>query len=89
MPFPNEHAARQIDPGSFDSFRRGKPKGFPRGVSVIFGIKNGKSRIQTIRFDRKLWTVARACEWLKAHGYKSSIEAASGEVKKGFWEGII
>ena len=60
-----------------------------RGISVIFGIKNDKSRIQTIRFDRKLWTVARAREWLKRHGYKSSIEAASGKVKKGFWEGKI
>jgi hypothetical protein len=89
MPFPNEHAARQADPDSFDTFRRGKPKGFPRGISVIFGIKNGKSRIRTIRFDRKLWTVARAREWLKNHGFKSTIEAASKKVKKGFWKGII
>lgn len=89
MPFPNEHSARQIDPKGFDSFRRGKPKGFPRGVSVIFGIKNGKSRIQTIRFDRKLWTVARAREWLKRHGFKSTIEAASKKIEKGFWKGII
>lgn len=89
MPLPSEHAARQVDPGGFDSFSRGKPKGFPKGVSVIFGIRNGKSQIQSIRFDRKLWTVARAREWLKSHNFKSSIEAASGKVKKGFWEGII
>jgi len=87
MPFLNEYNVRQVDPGNFDTFSGGKPFGFPRSISVIFGIKNSKSRIQTIRFDRKLWTVARAREWLKAHGYKSSIEAASGEVKKVFGKG--
>lgn len=90
MPFPNEHAARQLPPGGFKTFSRGKPKGFPKGVSAIFGIiRPGKSQIQSIRFKRKLWTVARAREWLRSHGFKSSVESASVPVKKRFWEGVV
>lgn len=77
MPFPNEHAARQVDPGQFTSFRRGTPKGFPKGVSVIFGIKGGKSQIQSIRFKRQTWTPKRAKAWLKSHGFKTGLEVAT------------
>lgn len=56
---------------------------------MIYGIRNGKSQIQTIRFDRKLWTVARARQWLKQHGFKSTIEAAAKKVSKEFWEGVM
>ena len=73
MPFPNEHAARQSDPGKFQRFRRGKPKGFPKGISAIFGVNSaGKSEIQSLRFDRKLWTPKRAREWLKSHDFKAA-----------------
>lgn len=93
MPFPNEHAARQADPKSFDSFRRdASPKGAPKGVSFIYGIKDGKSKIQSIRFDRKQWTPERAKTWLKEHGFKTAgFEAAgkAGPVKKGFWSGLL
>jgi hypothetical protein len=85
MPFPNEHAARQKEPKGYTSFRRGKPKGFPEGVNVIFGMKvvNGsrKSEIQSIRFDKKKWSVDRAKKWLKNHDFKTSIEPAKKETK--------
>lgn len=85
MPFPNEHAARQADPGQFDKFRRGKPKGFPKGVSAIFGIKGGKSQIQSIRFASSSWTPKRAKEWLKGNGFKAGKfeEAAKKRVDWG------
>jgi superfamily II DNA/RNA helicase len=87
MPFPNEHAARQKDPGGFKDFRRGKPKGFPEGVNAIFGIKEGGgSEIQSIRFAKDKWTVERAKEWLKSNGFKTGVEAA---VKKSFWDGVL
>ena len=93
MPFPNEHAARQADPGQFDRFRRqAKPKGAPKGISFIFGVKDNKSQIQSIRFDRKLWTVERAKEWLKNHNFKTSgFEAATKTkpIQKGFWGGVL
>jgi hypothetical protein len=85
-PFPNEHAARQAPPGKFDTFRRGKLPGAPAGISVIFGIRNvgGKkvSEIQSLRFDAKLWTPAKAKKWLKDHGFKTGgFEAATGKPK--------
>lgn len=89
MPFPNEHAARQADPAQFKTFRRGKPKGFPKGVSVIFGIKGpGKSQIQSIRFKRTLWTPKRAKAWLKTNGFKTgSFETATTKVVS--WGGVL
>lgn len=60
MPFPNEHAARLIPPGRFDTFRRRNNAG-GQGVHFIFGIKTGpprKSELQAIRFDAKKFTVA-------------------------------
>jgi len=86
MPYPNEHSARQTDPGQYDTFRRYKPSGFPKGVSVILGIKgtgkDKKSEIQSIRFDKKLWTVEAAKKWLKEHGFKTGkFEPAAGSKK--------
>ena len=89
MPFPNEHAARQKDPSKYDSFRRAHPSGFPKGVDVIYGIKNGKSEIQTIRFKVGLWTVSDARKWLKDNKFKTTIEPAAKHVKKSLWEGLI
>lgn len=87
MPFVNQHAARQMDPKKFDSFRRGRPRGFPGGVSVIFGIKNGKLSIQSIRFDKHKWTPKRARAWLKSHGFRTSLEEAS--IKSVSWNGVL
>lgn len=89
MPFPNEHAARQTDPKKYDSFRRQHPKGFPKGVDVIFGIKDGKSEVQTLRFARSMWSVSDAKKWLKEHGFKTTIEEAAKPTKKSLWNGVI
>lgn len=86
-PFPNEHAARQAPPGNFTSFRRKKLSGAPAGIDAIFGLKKvgGKtvSEIQSLRFDAKLWTPAKAKQWLKDHGFKTAgFEPASKKVTK-------
>ena len=85
MPFPNEHAARQTNPSKYDTFRRAHPKGFPAGVDVIYGIwtvgGKRKSEIQTIRFRVSNWTVEKAREWLKKHGFKTAIERATNPKK--------
>lgn len=81
-PFPNEHAARQVDPGKFKEFRRGKLPGGMAGIDVIFGITgagaNRKSQIQSIRFDAGKFTADQAKKWLKDHGFKAAgFEAAT------------
>jgi hypothetical protein len=93
MPYPKEHAARQTDPGQYDRFRRVHPDGFPEGVDAIMGIKEGKSEIQTLRFDKDKWSPSEAKKWLKEHGFKTTLEEASEPakkpVKKSFWEGVL
>ena len=63
MPYPSEHSARLKAPGTFDKFRRQNDAG-GSGVDFIFGIKNGKSEIQAIRFDANKFTTAEAHAWL-------------------------
>jgi HK97 family phage major capsid protein len=72
MPYANEHAARIHEPSRYDSFARvdNSHKGFenlPAGVSIILGIKDGKSEAQAYRFNRDKWTVESAKKWLKDH----------------------
>jgi len=90
MPYPNEHAARQKDPSGYDRFARSHPKGWPAGVDAIYGIKNGKSEIQAVRFDKSKWTVDAAKKWLKENGFKTSgFEPAAKKVTKNFWRGVL
>lgn len=82
-PFPNEHAARQADPGQFKTFRRGSLPGAPAGVHVIWGITAaGKSAIQSLRFDASKFTPEQAKKWLKEHNFKTGLEAATGKPKQ-------
>jgi hypothetical protein len=79
VPYPNEHAARQQSPGRYTRFRRVDSK-FGSGVDVIFGITpDGKSEVQSIRFDAKQFSATEAKSWLKKHGYKASLEKATGQ----------
>lgn len=79
MPYPNEHAARQTDPGQYIRFRRMRPEGFPAGIDAIFGVKReGGSEIQSIRANAKQWTVGEFRAWLKEHDFKTTIEPATG-----------
>jgi hypothetical protein len=68
MPYPNEHAARIIDPNDFekDSFRRENPTD---GISIIIGKLKGQDTMtaQAYRFDKKEYTTSEAKNWLKEH----------------------
>lgn len=68
-PYPNEHAARLKDPSQYDSFRRENDAGGP-GIDFIYGIKDGTSEIQAIRFDKNRYSVAEAKKWLESHDFK-------------------
>ncbi len=73
MPYPNEHAARLVEPDRFDadSFRRVNDK-FGEGVHAIFGKLKGEDSmtLQAIRFDAGKFTADEARQWLKAHDYE-------------------
>ena len=104
-PFPNEHAARQTEPGKYTKFRRGA---LAPGVDAIYGITPaGKSEVQSLRFDSKKFTEAQAKTWLKDHKFSAAkFEIASGpkksttkqigntvslweETEKTFWNGVL
>jgi hypothetical protein len=85
MPYQNEHAARQQSPSKFDSFRRSNNK-MGSGIHVIFGIKDGKSEIQSIRFDASRFTPKEARAWLKEHNFGTALEEA---ISKANMENLI
>lgn len=68
MAFKNEHSARLRDPWEFKKFARANDRG-GLGIDFIFGMKQGSSFIQAIRFDKKLFTVEQAKAWLKQSGF--------------------
>lgn len=82
MPFPNFHAARIADPGRFVRFRIAKNRG-GRGIDFVFGFKSGGgSELQAVRFDKKLFSVAKARKWLKDRGFRPiKFEPATEESK--------
>jgi HK97 family phage major capsid protein len=79
-PYPNEHAARLLDPAQFDRFRR-KNNDFAQGIDSIYGIKGDDPvRLQALRFDAKRFTVSEAKKWLSDHDYTPiQFEAATGK----------
>lgn len=89
MPYTTEHAARQADPSKFPKVRRENDK-FGPGVDVIWGITpEGKTEVQSIRFDAKKFTPDEAKKWLADNKYSSSdFEPATGEVKMAELKGV-
>ena len=69
MPYKNEHAARIRDPRQYDALRRRNDAG-GNGVDFIFGIKDGTSEIQAIRFKSDTFTAAQAKAWLKRNNFE-------------------
>jgi hypothetical protein len=61
-PYPNEHACRLADPGDFDKFARKNcfRKVSEKCVDYIFGIKDDKSKVQALRFNKDVWDASAA-----------------------------
>jgi hypothetical protein len=76
-PYPNEHACRLEDPGKFDRFARQncKVKHDGKCIDYIFGIKEGKTSLQAMRYKKDVWTVGAAKSHCSSHN--GSFEAAS------------
>lgn len=80
MPYPNEHTARQTDPSQYDEFRRFTPKGVPNGLSMVLGIKDGKSEVQSVRANAKEMSAKEFRKWLKDHDFLvSHLEEATSK----------
>ena len=78
-PYPNEHAARLTDPEQYDSLRRENDAG-GSGIDFIYGIKEGTSEIQAIRFRSSQFTPAEARAWLAEHDFDPiEFEEATGD----------
>jgi len=78
-PYPNEHAARLTDPDQYDSLRRENGAG-GAGVDFIYGIKEGVSEVQAIRFSSSQYSPAEARAWLAEHDFTPiEFENATGD----------
>jgi len=69
-PYANEHAARIHEPSQYDALRRRNNAGGD-GIDFIFGIKEGTSEIQAIRFRTQFFTVDEAKSWLKRNNFEA------------------
>ena len=85
---PNEHASRQLPAAQFDDFLREDDK-LDDGVHVIFGLKGGKSKVQSIRFSADKFTPKEAKTWLDGHGFKETLEAAARTFVKNEEQRIV
>ena len=78
-PYPNEHAARITDPQKYEEFARDADAGGP-GIDFIYGISDGVSELQAIRFDADRYSVEEAIKWLDEHEFEPiEFEEATGE----------
>jgi len=62
MPYAGEHSCRLKPPGDFDKFRRKNcdQKHEDKCIDVIYGIKDGESEIQALRYKTDVWTESDA-----------------------------
>lgn len=82
-PYPNEHAARITDPAKYDEFAREADAGGP-GIDFIYGIMDGESELQAVRFDADRYSAAEARAWLDEHEFEPiEFEEATGEREAG------
>jgi hypothetical protein len=54
--------------GSFDKYRMGSMN--KSGIRFLYGIKKGVSKIATVLFSKKKWTLKRAKKWVSSHKKK-------------------
>ena len=67
-PYPNEHAARVRDPENYDDFRRINNE-LGDGIHIIVGYNEEGSEIQSIRFDKTMWSDDEARQWLSDNNW--------------------
>lgn len=85
-PFPNEHSCRLEDPGQYNKFRRDKCKVKHDGkcIDFLYGIKEGKAELQSMRYKKDTWTEASARAHCKDHdgSFEGATEDSAGGIVK-------
>jgi hypothetical protein len=72
--YKSEHAARQLDP---DQHKVIGSKEIMPGIRLLFAIVDGKTVVQSVRFNSEKYSEDKAKQWLTEHKYKTStFEAA-------------
>ena len=69
----SEHTSEQKEAGQFSDFRRQR---IEDGVFGVYGIKGGKAKVQSVKFDASKFTIEEAGQWLESHGMKSDVQEA-------------
>jgi hypothetical protein len=73
---PSEWRVRQTDPSGYSSYAR---KDMGAGVSLVLGIKDGKSETQSVRFNREQFkTKDEVKAWIEKHTQYHMAEATEG-----------
>ena len=103
MPFSGEHSCRLEDPNKYDRFARKncEQKHDDKCIDVIYGIKENKSEIQSLRFAKDVWTeesakavcqnrggsfeAAEKAEFVKANKFTMPFEFKSNQDAEGNW----
>ncbi|MEJ2658311.1 MAG: hypothetical protein P8012_14140, partial [Desulfobacterales bacterium] len=68
-PYQNEYACRLKPPGDFDKFSRINcfKKSDGKCIDYIFGIKDGKTKVQAMRYKKKIWSEKDSRAHCSAH----------------------
>ena len=66
-PFPDEHAGRLIPQSQFTSFAKQNRTSDGKKYRVILGIKGSKSKAQSFRYPKDVWTIPQALSHCKSH----------------------
>jgi len=69
-PYPNEHSCRLEDPSKYEKFSRKNcaAKHDGKCIDFIYGIKDNKTELQAMRFDKKIWTEEEAKNYCQEKG---------------------
>lgn len=83
-PFPNEHSCRLENPDKYERFARKNCAVRSNGkcIDFIFGILEGKSELQSMRYKKDIWTEGAARSHCKEKD--GTFEAASKEMTKQY-----
>jgi hypothetical protein len=79
-----EHVALQEESKVYTDYQRTDDK-FEKGIHAVWGVlENGKTKLQSVRFDAEKFTVAAVKNWLIEHELKTSVIVAKAKEKTTF-----